>query len=540
VKKELVWWGVLVFAIAAVGAAEEPRKEETPPIPDRAPIGHLERLDDPPAPEGEIMKNLPAPLPTVVERNGFVSVQVNVGTEGTNVVGDAANEPSIAVDPTAPLRLAVGWRQFDSISSNFREAGWSWSTDGGRAWAPKGTLDNGIFRSDPVLASDSDGRFYYYSLISTPEIFCSMFVSEDAGASWFGPIDAFGGDKAWFTIDTTAGPDRGNIYVGWAQASNQYGLRTFIRSFAGGSTYTEPIWTDPTPTWGTLAVGLEGELYMAGNADYDRDRFVVHRSFDVSDPAAEPPGFDVIDVDLEGAQRVGGEFPISPNPAGLLGQLWIASDHSEGPNQGNLYIVSSVDPESPDPMDVHFVRSTDGGDTWSDPVRIHSDDRDAWQWFGTMSVAPNGRIDVVWVESVDNLYANMGELTYTFSRDGGYTWSQPVAVSPVFDSWIGWPQQNKLGDYYHMVSDLVGAHLIYAATFNGEQDVYYLRMGDTDCNSNGAGDLADLRAGLADCNDNGLLDSCEIDAGTAIDDDGDGVIDECRLPPRRGGQRVAP
>ena len=38
------------------------------------------------------------------------------------------------------------------------------------------------------------------------------------------------------------------------------------------------------------------------------------------------------------------------------------------------------------------------------------------------------------------------------------------------------PNQNKIGDYYTLVSDETGAHVVYAATFNGEQDVYYLRV----------------------------------------------------------------
>ncbi len=48
------------------------------------------------------------------------SHQVNVNAQGLNILGDAANEPSIAVDPTAPNRIAIGWRQFDTIASNFR------------------------------------------------------------------------------------------------------------------------------------------------------------------------------------------------------------------------------------------------------------------------------------------------------------------------------------------------------------------------------------------------------------------------------------
>ena len=56
-------------------------------------------------------------------------------------------------------------------------------------------------------------------------------------------------------------------------------------------------------------------------------------------------------------------------------------------------------------------------------VAINADDRDAWQWFATMSVAPNGRIDVVWIESLDGDEIQIGELTYTFSEDGGDSWS---------------------------------------------------------------------------------------------------------------------
>jgi hypothetical protein len=64
-------------------------------------------------------------------RDGYVSVQVNVDRRGCNIVGDAANEPSVAVDPTDRRRIAIGWRQFDSVESNFRQPGWAYSHDAG-------------------------------------------------------------------------------------------------------------------------------------------------------------------------------------------------------------------------------------------------------------------------------------------------------------------------------------------------------------------------------------------------------------------------
>src|SRR6187200_2879749 len=61
----------------------------------------------------------------------FISYQVNVDAQGNNIVGDAANEPSIAVDPTDGNKMAVGWRQFDTINSDFRQSGYGYSTDAG-------------------------------------------------------------------------------------------------------------------------------------------------------------------------------------------------------------------------------------------------------------------------------------------------------------------------------------------------------------------------------------------------------------------------
>jgi hypothetical protein len=61
-----------------------------------------------------------------------------------------------------------------------------------------------------------------------------------------------------------------------------------------------------------------------------------------------------------------------------------------------------------------------------------------------------------------------------------------------------------------MVSDDVGAHLAYAATFNGEEDVWYLRIGDYDCNANGVADSVDIATGTShDWNRNDIPDECE-------------------------------
>jgi hypothetical protein len=100
-----------------------------------------------------------------------------------------------------------------------------------------------------------------------------------------------------------------------------------------------------------------------------------------------------------------------------------------------------------------------------------------YQWFGTMSVAPNGRIDAVWLDTRDAPSGQLfSSLYYSYSLDQGETWSANEKLTDYFDQSIGYPQQEKMGDYFDMESDETGAHLAWANTFNDEEDVYYSRI----------------------------------------------------------------
>jgi hypothetical protein len=179
------------------------------------------------------------------------------------------------------------------------------------------------------------------------------------------------------------------------------------------------------------------------------------------------------------------DFGDTINPGGLAGQLFLAVDRSGGPTNNNVYMVASVQPTGFSGTDVMFVRSTDGGSTFSAPHRINDDpiNHNKWHWLGTLAVAPNGRIDSVWLDSRNAANNTDSQLFYSFSTDGGVTWAPNVAVSAPFTPLEGWPVQNKIGDYITIVSDNTGGNVAYPATYNfnpttgeHEQDVYFVRV----------------------------------------------------------------
>jgi hypothetical protein len=436
---------------------------------DQVPI--LERPGDPPA--GDPWISRPTAAPSKANFGKFYSVQVNVNQEGFNIIGDAANEPSITMDPTNPTHLEVGWRQFDSVSSNFRQAGDAYSDDGGATWQNQEILNSGVFRSDPVLAPLGKGNVYYLSLLET--FYDSVFGSENSGETYsLLQESATGGDKQWFTIDNSTGPGRGNMYQSWSTAGNNWDYRQFSRSTDGGHTWENPIYLPSYPIWGTLDVDNSGTLYIGGLADTTDTYFACLRSKSAKF-RGESVSFDQVStVNLGGALVYGSYI----NPDGLSGQTFLAVDKSFGPTSGNVYMLASVGVSDQRPLDVEFARSVDQGVIWSHPLRVNNDaiNPGVVHWFGTIGVAPTGRIDVIWL---DNRYApntTLSSLFYRGSYDGGLTWTPEERLSPQFDASVGYPNQNKMGDYMTVISDANGANVAYTATFNKEEDIWFLRV----------------------------------------------------------------
>ncbi len=250
---------VILFLVSPNQIISQSQEKKLGKAPD--PTAHHEIKDDDYVPD---LRDSQGRSPAYkYSMSNIVTTQVNVDANGQNIVGDAANEPSIAVDRNNPNRMAIGWRQFNTISNNFRQAGYGFTTDGGLTWTFPGVIQPGIFRSDPVLGSDAEGNFYYNSLTNNPTYFCDVFKSNNGGSLWDGGTFAQGGDKQWMTIDKTGGTGTGHNYSFWTYAYSVCDPGFFTRSTDGGASFEDCLEIPNSPFWGTLAVGPEGELYVA-------------------------------------------------------------------------------------------------------------------------------------------------------------------------------------------------------------------------------------------------------------------------------------
>jgi hypothetical protein len=82
--------------------------------------------------------------------------------------------------------------------------------------------------------------------------------------------------------------------------------------------------------------------------------------------------------------------------------------------------------------DIYSQRSTDGGSTWSSPVRVTDDDLQTDlgnKFVPGIAAAPNGRFDAAWIDFRNDNGNLLSDTYYASSTDGGATWSKNIRVS---------------------------------------------------------------------------------------------------------------
>lgn len=337
-----------------------------------------------------------------------------------NQMGYDPCEPTIIINPKQPDHIVAG-----AIIDRYY-----YSTDGGYSWSV-GYLSSpyGVW-GDPCVVVDTAGSYHYMHL-SNPVIgnWIDRIVSQKAdqiGDNWNeGTYMGLNGDKAqdkeWAVVDM----DNNNIYVSWTQFDDYGSWDTtdksnihFSRSTDGGLTWSEAIRInevsgdclddDNTVEGAVPAVGPNGEVYVAWVGP---EGIVLDKSLD--------QGLTWLDEDIYITDVPGGWAFNIPGISRCNGLPITKCDLSGGPYHGTIYVNWSDQRNGTDDTDVWLAKSTDGGETWSTPVRVNDDPPGKQQFFTWMDVDQvTGDLWFVWYDR-RNYNDNNTDVYMAVSRDGG-------------------------------------------------------------------------------------------------------------------------
>lgn len=369
---------------------------------------------------------------------------------------DANNSPSVAMNPRDPRSLVVSHR----IDRPGFSASMHWSVDAGTSWIQtRLPLPDGVERCGapakpdepcpfgPDLAFAPDGTLYvlYVHLTgngNTPENLW-LARSTDGGKTLSAPVEVAGE----LTLQGRLAIDRmGTIHLTWLQGGSTGVLSLtsrapimYARSTDDGRTFSQPVEiSDGDREYvgvATPVVDSRGNLFVLYQ-DFEGDfrdflnepgppweepfSLVLARSTDGGRTFS--PGVE-IESDIVAAKRFLVYLPEFPSIAA-------------GPD-GSLY-VAWADGRNGD-EDVFLRRSADGGVTWTAPLRVNDNPvKDGTgQYLPKVAVAPNGRVDVAFLDRRDDPSNTKIVTTLATSSDEARTFRNLRVSSKSFDAGVG-------------------------------------------------------------------------------------------------------
>jgi hypothetical protein len=390
------------------------------------------------------------------------SVTVGPNVDASNEVGPQS-ETSIAINPANRSAVVGGANEIFRLPMRAY-----YSSDAGASYGgvdlplPPPVAKNGFdFGSDPGVAWDTFGRVYYSYIvvffgagggINGTEM--AVARSSDGGRTWVstyfnqnGGEGAFN-DKPMITVDNSASsPNFGTVYVAWDNNngnSNAHNNVLVSRSTDGGATFSAPVVASGNPSGGQGVIGADpyvtpnGTLHVAWK-DADNNRIAESSSTD-------------------GGLTFGAVHTVAPTQIPF--DIAIPAEQSRGalmyPACGavsnTVLACSFTDGSLAAGTDVFLSRSTDGGSTWSDPLRVNDDAAGAVndqfnQW---LAVDPaDGSVNVSWSDTRNDPTRAATDEYYARSTNGGRSFSSNVKISTAStnDTCCGANLGDQYGDY---------------------------------------------------------------------------------------------
>lgn len=264
-------------------------------------------------------------------------------------------------------------------------------------------------------------------------------VSTDGGKTFSAPLTLPGSPASSFNAwdpSVAVGP-YGTVYAAFMVAHNGQWYPVVDASFDHGQTFsqvTSLVPPDPK-NWGDrdfIAVGPDGTVYLT--YDYGPNRTSV--TFVCSSGGS--CGFSTGDVNVviqkssDGGKTFGPMTYVSPG--------FPASGGDSGPMvvepSGRIdvlyqdYPITNTTTYAMTPGYEEFTSSTDGGNTWSAPVRVGGSagttSFSEWWIDGSIGIDGGGNLYATW----DTQGSTSDTGWISFSTDGGAHWSGPVQASP--------------------------------------------------------------------------------------------------------------
>ncbi len=352
------------------------------------------------------------------------------------------SEMSVAVHPTNTNIIFCSANAM--TGSSFYGTGVYWSTDGGTVWGGSDNPPFGANAGDPVSVISRTGTFYESYIPNSYGQ--SIAVSTNNGANWtaysVAPNPGSLADKNHATVDNVpTSPYYGRVYVGWTDFGGVNNYKAVMRySTNNGQTWsaTIPITNGVTGYLHqgvNLQVGPNGELYAfwavyLGSDVWDgEDAIGYNKSTDggVTWGTAKYI-FQATNFGLRGYLKPT-SIRVSSFPSGAV-------DCTGGVTNGYIYCTwpqQNVAPAGSSP-DIVMVRSTDGGATFSTPVRVNDDPigNGKDQYYPWMCVdQATSQLDFVFYDA-RNCSNDSSEVYMARSIDGGVTFENFLVTQARF------------------------------------------------------------------------------------------------------------